>query len=256
MRKNQIRETIIFLTLLVFMLNFVYASDLSNYPNLFVEDGSLNALIVVGDKASSSDAITQSNLVLFYGNYLGYPARGSTKLASEITTLNQNLISIGNPCNNEITSQIMNYPQPCNKNFEKGKAYILLFNYGQYFHLVAAGFSNEGTKKAVDALRDFKKFNLVGNNFVIDVEEANTSEKENQEITNIKKEIDSDNLSQSISNVSKEEENTEKPQINKKSEERINENENKPSIAENKQAEKNEENFFRKIIRWILSIFR
>ena len=113
--------------------------DLSNYPDMFVKDGNFNAVIVVGDKAPASDVIAQSNLASSFVLYLGKSMVGSTKLSSEIESLNQNIISIGSACHNNISWQIMGYPKQCDRWLEPGKAMILLYGYKDYVYMVIAG---------------------------------------------------------------------------------------------------------------------
>ena len=77
-------KNIAYLAMLILLISSAYASDLSDFPEMFIEDGKLNAVIVVGDKAPSSDVIAQSSLVLFFGSETEKQVQGASKLASEI----------------------------------------------------------------------------------------------------------------------------------------------------------------------------
>ncbi|MDP3765537.1 MAG: hypothetical protein Q8R04_03420, partial [Nanoarchaeota archaeon] len=126
-------------------------NDLSDYPYFLINDGKWDLTTVVGDKSSAINVIAQTYIL---SSFLG--ARGvKNKLASEITDLNQNIISIGNPCVNDITAKIMNNPEPCDKDFERGKAHIRLYKNNGFFHLVVAGYTDLGTKKAAEILANY-----------------------------------------------------------------------------------------------------
>ena len=148
--------------------------DLSTYPDMFIKNGVFDAVIVVGDKAPASDVIAQSNLIQFFVGYLGKTLVGSAKLASEIDALGQNIISIGSPCHNPVSAQIMIDPKPCDKWMEPGKAFIMLYYYKGYTHMVIEGYSDKGTREAVNALINYKKGSLKGGNMLIEVNESKT----------------------------------------------------------------------------------
>ena len=92
------------------------------------------------------------------------------KLSTEVDGLNQNLISVGNPCVNPITDEIMGFPQPCDKDFPKGKAFIKLFSKNGFNYIVVAGYSDSGTRKAANVLANYKDYQFLGNDVAINVE--------------------------------------------------------------------------------------
>lgn len=155
--------------------------DLSNYPDFLIRKSEIDTIIVVGDEASSSDVIAQTNLALSLGNVLEKPLTGSSKLASEVRSLEQNIISIGNACDNDITDKILNNPEPCDKDLEKGDAFIKLLKNGNFVHIVVAGFSNLGTKEAANVLINYDKYSLKGTNFDIEIEVEVEPEEEEEE---------------------------------------------------------------------------
>ncbi|MBI1935626.1 hypothetical protein HYS31_04235 [Candidatus Woesearchaeota archaeon] len=160
------------LPIMAFLLvvNAAFAADFANYPGIFTDYGNFDAVIVVGDSAPASDVIAQSSLVQFFVGYLGKPIVGSAKLSSEIDTLEQNIISVGSPCHNPVSAQIMGNPEPCSKNLEPGKAVIALYDYKSYSHLVIAGYSDKGTRDAANELvNKWKSFS--GNKLIIEVDE-------------------------------------------------------------------------------------
>ena len=93
-------------SLFLFMAMFFLAAmpvamayDLFEFPSPFaVENDHLDTIFVVGDSAPSSDVVAQTNIALALTGYAGVATLGTTKLASEVDTLDQNIISIGTPC--------------------------------------------------------------------------------------------------------------------------------------------------------------
>ena len=254
-------KKIIMLALLFLLLNIVYAADLSDFPDIFIENGNLNAVIVVGNQAPASDAISQSNLVQFFVGYLGKTVIGSTKLSSEISDLNQNIISIGSPCHNPISAQIMNNQQPCDKDIMPGKALVKLSEKDGYVYMVIAGYSEKDTRKAVTDLIN-GNIDLYGNEQIVTVYESPNAEIaiNDGEQTNLSADIES-------------EKNKLIEDLNKKILNKTYEDNNQKTVAdttqngtnvitwnEDKSIEEPQKNkgdtIFKKIINWILSLFR
>ncbi len=78
--------------------------DLSNYPAFFIKNGIFDAVIVVGDQASSAHVLAAADIAY---SLVSFGATSSTKLASEVSdTFAQNVISIGTGCANAITNNI------------------------------------------------------------------------------------------------------------------------------------------------------
>ncbi|HLG23490.1 MAG TPA: hypothetical protein VI564_01010 [Candidatus Nanoarchaeia archaeon] len=175
--KKSIITSIIFLLI----INIAIAEDLSDYPDFFGEYDKIT--LVVGDESSSLNVIAQSNV----GSALRTSRpdlKISNQLSSEADTLKQNIISFGNPCVNPTTADIMNNPDTCDEDFEKGKAYIKLFKNVKFFNIVVAGYSDEGTRKAGDILSNFQDYSLKGDEFVFEFEEKSAPKKEKQETEN------------------------------------------------------------------------
>ena len=240
--------------------------DLSNFPDMFIKNGVFDGVIVVGDKAPASDVIAQSNLVQFFVSYTGKSLVGSTKLASEIKSLNQNIISIGSACHNNASWEIMVQPKQCDRWLEPGKAMILSYGYKDYVYIVIAGYSNKGTRDAVDFLINYDKNNLKGSSMLIDVDEPkpeikepaieeNVEEKkEDETLVNIEEEKEKliSELTQKIANKSKETSNNEKRASLNKTKEKV-PNEQKQAI---KIVQKKETNVIKRIINWFVLLFK
>ena len=259
------KKAIIYLLILHILVGIVYASDLSNFPDMFVDYGTFDAVIVVGNQAPASDAIAQSNIVQFYISFLGKTLVGSTKLSSEVSTLDQNIISIGSPCHNPVSAQIMGNPQPCNKLLEPGKALIILYDYKGYVHMVIAGYSDKGTRDAVNVLINYGKNALKGSSILIEVDEPKpevnksiieekVEEKIEEVAINIEEEKEKliSELNERIANKSKE---ASKKTIS------ITSNKSKGKIPSEQKEEieigqKKEINVIKRILEWILSLFK
>ena len=227
-------------------------NDLSNYPNFLIKDGKLYVTTVVGDKSSSSNVLAQTYIVSSLSS-LGRDVNLKNKLSSEVQDLNQNIISIGNPCVNEISAKIMNNPEPCDKDFQKGKGYIKLYKNNDFFYLIVAGYSDVGTKKAAEILANYENYKFKGNEYVVEVVEpaieVKTEEKKKENVTKIditeKKPVQKTEAQpKELLNKTKSKESQEKPK------------EIKIEKEESKQIVKGETNIIKKVITWFLSLFR
>jgi len=91
--------------------------DLSDYPSMFFENDVFNGVIVVGDGAAPRDDVVATDILISlqpaYTARRGLFSRiqaGSVKRASEISSLDQNIISVGGACGNTRTHQIEGSP--------------------------------------------------------------------------------------------------------------------------------------------------
>lgn len=243
--------------------------DLSNYPDMFVKDGTFNAVIVVGNQASASDVIAQTNLILFFGGYTGKSLIGSAKLSSEIKSLKQNIISIGSACNNPTSAEIMGNPKQCDIWLEPGKAMIILYGYKDYVYMVIAGDSDKGTRDAVDFLINTKKGSLKGSNMLIeinepnpDADESNKNEKDagnkvENAIVDIEKEKE-EIISELNERIARSSEDSGKKIINPATINKIidkSPSEEKQAIKAEQKEQKKETGVIKKVIDWFKSLF-
>ncbi len=158
-----------------------YEADLSNFPELFFNNGIFNGYIVVGDNAPASDVIAAVDIA----KSLNHDSTvGSTKLASEISDpSNMNLISIGNPCNNAITDYLMGNPSYCTKHFDDGEGKIKLYNYNKHYQLIVAGHSDYDTRQAAKVLANWNYYDLTGSEYSVYSTSNGTSIVEEEEYT-------------------------------------------------------------------------
>lgn len=198
------------LIIILFLINaaMAIAYELSEYPNLFRQGEKINVTAVVGDKSTSLNVLAVSSI------YLSLKPREDTiiqtRLSSEITDIKQNIISIGNPCVNNITDAIMSSPKPCDKDFPKGKAFIKLIENGGYRYIIVAGYSDVGTRKAADVLANYNYYSLKGNEFVVDVDNELTAAAiigQKEEEKNFEKQINAGTVqnvdAESVNNIEK-----------------------------------------------------
>ena len=263
------------LIVILFLINaaLAIAYELSDYPNLFMQGEKINVTAVVGDKSTSLNVLAVSSI------YLSLKPRNDTiiqtKLSSEIIDIKQNIISVGNPCINNITDAIMSNPQPCDKDFPKGKAFIKLMDSGNYLHIIVAGYSDVGTRKAADVLANYKYYDLKGSEFVVEVENeqapaANVGQKE--EAKDFEKQI---NASATLSVGAESVNNTQKePQAQTYTQERDEDkNEESSGVAIREETSFNNENsnqseikieqigeekgnFITQFFRWLINLFK
>lgn len=242
--------------------------DLSNFPDMFIKNGVFDAVIVVGDKAPASDVVAQSNLVQFFVWYTGKPLVGSAKLSSEIGSLNQNIISVGSACHNNISLEIMDYPKQCDRWLEPGKAMISAYGYKDYVYIVIAGHSDKGARDAVNFLINYDKNELKGSNMLIDVdepkpeikgpaikEEAEEEKKEMPSVMQEDKEKLVSELTERIANKSKETSRNTTSTVTNKTIEKIS-NEQKQAIKVEQEEGKKETTALKKILNWLVLLFK
>ena len=241
--------------------------DLSNFPDMFIKNGVFDAVIVVGDKAPASDVIAQSNLVQFFVGYTGKSLVGSTQLSSEIESLNQNIISIGSAYHNNVSWEIMVQPKQCDRWLEPGKAMILLYGYKDYVYMVIAGYSDKGTRDAVDVLINYDKRKLGGSNMLVDVDEpkpeinnSRTEEKTVEDNITIDFEKEKEKIISELNErISKSSQDSNKKVISPAISSQINKTKGKIT-SEQKQAikveQKGETSIIKRIINWFILLFK
>lgn len=177
-------KKLLILTSFIVLLPSILAYDLDNFPEPFVFEGRYNSLIVIGEVAKAEDVIAGSDILKILSKFenVTKPCQGwvecerrigssPMKLATEIRDLNNNLISVGGPCANQITAQIMDLPitwPDCANGFENGTGRLIVYNKWNKTQLIVAGYSSEDTKRTAEVLANYQKYNLSGNDTLID----------------------------------------------------------------------------------------
>ncbi|MBR9698853.1 hypothetical protein GOV09_00145 [Candidatus Woesearchaeota archaeon] len=153
------------------------AADLGDFPDNLFLGSRFNGYIVVGAQGSSTDVISQNMLGLKIAAELGAPLLNVYQLDSDVD-LSTNLILIGNPCVNDLTAELLGDPSPCDADFPAGKAYVKYIAEDGITYIIAAGHTDQGTRKAVEKLATFS---LSGSDVEIDIEGDTVVEREKEE---------------------------------------------------------------------------
>lgn len=152
--------------------------DLSDYPKFFLAvDGSLKPRIVVGDTGSATDVMVVMDIATSLQSIETSQNSGGTTtsqtvsvvqtgtgvLSSEISNpLSENLISVGSPCVNEVSFELMDRPEDCNAYINEGESIIRLLSNKGYMQLVVYGYNDADIKVAGDILANWEDYNLQG----------------------------------------------------------------------------------------------
>lgn len=240
------RKTTTSFVIILCLLSFSAAAyGLDSYPKPFASSGKVDTIIVVGDKAPASHVIAQTNLALALGQEADVQAFGVSKLASEVTDLEQNIISIGNPCDNAVSASLLGDPKPCDKGYAPGKASIMVNEKDGKVRLIVAGFTDKGTQAAANALKSYGNIGLKGTLYTIDVDEPT--------------DIPSREAAQNASDAGdqQEEEQTEAPQQEERQEQQGSAPEESGNNTETVQSftQDKEGNVFARFFHWLTSLF-
>jgi len=160
------RKFLFFIVLLLALPVSASDADLIDYPSFFFDTYSDNLVFVIGDYASVADAIGSIDVATSLQAASGKDsAIGTALLASEIEgsrISEYNIISIGGPCANPVTSRLMGFPANCNDGFVPGRAMIKLFSNNDRIAMVVAGATAIDTQRACRVLARYESFNLAG----------------------------------------------------------------------------------------------
>ena len=143
--------------------------DLSDYPQMFIQNGKQDVTIVVGDNAPASDVIAATNIAIqlqeetmYYEEENEYGVISgeieSTRLASEIAgqEKDMNLIAIGQPCNNMAVSVLLGTQETCSL-FEEDEASIKLFKNNNKYQMIITGGSDNSVREAAKFVTQYEQ---------------------------------------------------------------------------------------------------
>lgn len=141
-------------------------ADLSDYPDVFIEGNTFNAIIVVGDDASSSDVVSAVDIarsIEFYVPGLNVP---SIQVASEayypMSKYSVNAITIGGPCRNIATGLVLGTDDCMDTILPPGEGLIRMRNNLGQVQIAVAGHSDFDTRKAATVLANWQDYALAG----------------------------------------------------------------------------------------------
>lgn len=156
------KKQFIFLFILC-LIPSVFAADLSNFPNMFLNQ---QTRIIVGKSASVEDSIGAIDIATTLQNEMGKDKKlKGAVMDTEISNLeSQNSIVVGGPCMNSAAAKLMGYPENCMEGFELGKGFIRLYEFdnGNYA-LLAAGTLAVDTRRVTRVLSNYNRYQLTGN---------------------------------------------------------------------------------------------
>ena len=135
-------------------------NELLEYANCFVTDERFNGYLVVGGNAPATDNLSMVELAVNMryedgqGNLFPVIVEDAARLDSEIVDITaQNLIVIGNPCNNTVAAELLGNPTDCNSFFSPGQSRVMLFVHQTgYSSMLVAGYNGEDTRVAADVM--------------------------------------------------------------------------------------------------------
>jgi len=128
----------------------INGADLSNVLQYFT---AFKFIQVVGDSATADSVIGVSKVAVGMQDKMDV---GPTLLASEVEELKtQNIMSVGNACENEITASFLNTPSNnCQEGTEKDKGYVRLVPNGDKLALLIYGHTSDDTLKTATFFSD------------------------------------------------------------------------------------------------------
>jgi len=161
-----IKKIFIGFLMILIMISPVFAVDLTNFPEVFLED----VRVVVGRSAAAEDVVGAIDIVAALEKRVGTCARiGGALLDTEVADLeSKNTIVVGGPCINSAAAKLMGYPKNCLEDFEMGKGIIKIYDFenGNY-GLLAAGTTALDTRRVTSVLANYEDYVLSGNEMVV-----------------------------------------------------------------------------------------
>lgn len=194
-----IKRVLVLLTFIIVIAPFTLAYDLSYFPEPFIENGKFNVVGVIGVKSQDSDvlAILKVFDILSQNYNISWRTKvcpeGDTciginlpmppyeiRLDEDIPNISKNIISIGGPCANKITAQIMDLPTTwpeCAYEFKEGEGRIIIYDKLNRTQIIVAGYTENDTRNAAKILANRLNYNLIGNDVIVN-ESLQTAMKE------------------------------------------------------------------------------
>ena len=133
-------------------------ASLSGYPGFLDKD---NVLIVVGDKAPSTHV--QAAIELATSLTSAFNKEVKTVLASEVESINsQDLVLIGNACQNEMVAEIYGNPSPCDDKESTGQGRIEVLSGEGKEYVIVTGKDDATMRIAARALSKYNDHSFYG----------------------------------------------------------------------------------------------
>ena len=154
---------ICFLFLLITLAPFCVSYSLSDLPKPFIEDDKENGIFIAGN--NTDDLISLSLMIIELREQYHPALRSGNSIRDRSlfspnsrwshdnrVDIQQNIISIGGPCSNKVTAEIMGVPNnwpECAMEFFNVSSRIIMYNKWNRTQLIIAGFTANDTFSAV-----------------------------------------------------------------------------------------------------------
>jgi hypothetical protein len=128
---------------------------------LYLEVKLAEAGAVASESGASSEGCTTSTTLNPIPSTVN---KFDTEAMSMYSTTN--VISVGGPCANSVTSKLLGSPEVCYEGFEEGKALLQLVESGNNVALIVAGGTGKDTQLASRILQDYEDYDLAGTKMI------------------------------------------------------------------------------------------
>jgi len=160
-----IKKDFIGICMLLLVISIVSATDLSQFPKMFVRAGKADIVVIVGKAADAEDVVGAIDIVTMLQYETGQNRKlDVARLDSEVEDLYaENSIVVGGPCANAAAARLLGFPENCLEGFEVGSSIIRLFEFpNNRKSILVAGMTAIDTRRATAVLANYDDYNLSG----------------------------------------------------------------------------------------------
>ena len=145
------KKIILLISMFIFVIGLVKAEDLSDYPDVLLEDNEFEGYMIVGETADTTEVIAAIEIASSLNSLqcdidniesVNNCGTGILKLDTELDNYyEKNIIAVGTPCSNEVVDHFADYPEDCSNGLDYNKAKIKLNNINGKYQLIVTGYS-------------------------------------------------------------------------------------------------------------------
>jgi len=140
-----------------------YDSDGKDTLVIYHPDDDVKADVFVAPTGAALNAGSATEEGCQVSEKLNPISSSVNKFDTDVTSATaQNVVSVGGPCANAVTSALLGNPEVCYEGFEAGKAMLKLVENGENVALVVAGGTGEDTWRASKILQNYDQYTLSG----------------------------------------------------------------------------------------------
>ncbi|MFW6025390.1 MAG: hypothetical protein ACOCRX_03525 [Candidatus Woesearchaeota archaeon] len=158
--------------LILFLLGVIlstgmFSYDIGDFPSYFMRDDTIAVTFILGSNAHAKDVVSAIDIATkmqFYQDSVRHRSLGNIAfLDNEISNLHdQNSIVVGGPCINSAAAELLDFPIDCRAGLSPGDSLIKLFEFGNTYSLLIAGYHADDTRRASSVLANHEDYNLSG----------------------------------------------------------------------------------------------